>query len=778
MNDNHGGFGARLRASRVSAGLSQEDLAERSGLSVRAISNLERGRARWPYRETLYRLADALGLSDASRAEFISAADRRLATGRGTADARPAGGASARADGERLVPRQLPAATAHFAGRMAELKLLADLLNRPTAPGGTVVISAIGGTAGVGKTALAVHFAHQVADAFPDRQLYIDLRGFGPSVQPVSATEAIRAVLDVLEVPADRIPASLDAQAGLYRTLLAGRQMLIVLDNARDTDQVRPLLPGSPGCLVLVTSRNQLTGLVVAEGARLISLDVLSEAEARELLTGRLGRQRIRAEPEAVTELIRLCARLPLALSIAAARAVTRPASSLAAVTAGLRDARERLDALDAGDAATSMQTVLSWSYQQLSEPAARMFRMLGIHRGPSISAPAAASLAGVSPSQARRLLGELTRANMLSEHTGDRYGFHDLLRVYATGRARLHDGQEDCRAATYRVLDHYLHSTQAAVLVLNPGRDPLPLAVPCPGAAPEPITSLGEALKWFIAERDVLIGAVKHAAEEGFEAHAWQIAWNLGTFLDWHAHWHDWADTQRIALSAARRTRDKSGEAYARRGLGRSCLRLGRYEEARRELGQALALYLELGDLNGQAYCDYDIAFSLEREGRYREAADIMKRALGTFESLENKVGQAITLNAVGWCLTRLGDLRPALPYCQRAVDIAQEISNRMREADAWDSVGYVRHELGQYHEAGRCYRQAIHIYRELDDDFDAARSLVHLGDSHHASRDLAAARKAWQQALETFDELHHPDADEVRTKLRTLEGRLAEHR
>src|SRR5215470_13466489 len=347
----------------------------------------------------------------------------------------PAGPAAAMSGA--LVPRQLPAALADFTGRAAELRALTAMLDQAGAgAAGTVVISAIGGTAGVGKTALALHWAHQAAGRFGDGQLYVNLRGYGPSGAPAEPAEAIRGFLDALGVPPGRIPASAEAQAGLYRSLLAGRKMLIVADNARDEAQVRPLLPASPASLVLVTSRSQLGGLGAADGARLISLDVLPHAEAVQLLTARLGAERAAAEPAAVDQIADLCACLPLALAVAAARAAARPAFPLATVAGELADATGRLDALDAGDPSSSVRAVFSWSTRQLSAQAARMFALLGLHPGPDISVPAAASLAALDKADARRLLRELTRAHLITEHAPGRYAFHDLLRAYATEQA------------------------------------------------------------------------------------------------------------------------------------------------------------------------------------------------------------------------------------------------------------------------------------------------------------------------------------------------------
>jgi DNA-binding SARP family transcriptional activator len=357
---------------------------------------------------------------------------------------------------QRVVPRQLPTAPPYFAGRAAELRALTKLVSGAPDAGGTVTISAITGTAGVGKSALAVYWGHQVAGEFPDGQLYVNLRGFSPAGPPVTPAEAIKGFLAAFQIPPGAVPAGLDSLAGLYRSLLAFSRTLVVLDNARDVDQVRPLLPASPGCLVLVTSRNRLAGLVANESACPVTLDVLPESAARELLTYRLGPSRVHTEGEAVTELAALCAGMPLALGITATRAGARPDCTLAALAAELRDEQGRLDALDTGDPASSLREVFSWSHQQLSHSAGRLFRLMSVHPGPEVSVEAAASIAGVAVPDAQRALSELTNASMLAEHAPGRYHCHDLLRAYAAEQASGWDGEVEVRAARHRLMEHY----------------------------------------------------------------------------------------------------------------------------------------------------------------------------------------------------------------------------------------------------------------------------------------------------------------------------------
>ena len=373
------------------------------------------------------------------------------------------------------VPAQLPPPVAAFAGRDAELARLDEIGDGQADEASAVTIAVITGTAGVGKTALAVNWAHRVAARFPGGQLYVDLRGFDPAGPALDPGQALRGFFEALAVPPERIPDGLDDQVALYRSLLAGQRVLVLLDNARDAAQVRPLLPGSPGCLAVVTSRNHLTGLIAGHGAHPLGLDLLTPEGARELLARRVGAGRAGREPDAVDEIIAGCARLPLALTIAAARAATSPGFPLAVFAADLREAGHALDPFDGDDAATDIRAVFSWSYRALSPDTARMFRLLGLHPGPDMTVAAAASLAGIAPDRARALLAELTRGHLLSEHRPGRYAFHDLLRAYATEQAQDCDDDDGRRAAVGRLLDHWLHTACAAAALLDPFFAPEP---------------------------------------------------------------------------------------------------------------------------------------------------------------------------------------------------------------------------------------------------------------------------------------------------------------
>ncbi|MEN3307128.1 MAG: hypothetical protein V7603_3330 [Micromonosporaceae bacterium] len=674
--------------------------------------------------------------------------------------------------GAPVVPRQLPAPARHFVGRSTPLQELTDLVKRATSAGGTVVITAVDGTAGIGKTTLAVHWAHQVAGSFPDGQLYVNLRGFDPSGSPMTPAEAVRGFLNAFEVEPHRIPAGVDAQAALFRSMLSGRRMLVVLDNARDASQVRPLLPGSPGCFVVVTSRNRLSGLVAADGAHPLTLDLLSASEATELLIHLLGGARVTAEPEAIDEIITRCARLPLALAIVAARAASHSTFPLTTLVAELRDAHGDLDAFDGGDPATDVRTVFSWSYQAVSTTAARLFRLLGLHPGPDITAPAAASLAGVPLKRARAALTELSRAHLVAEDTPGRFGFHDLLRIFAMELARARDPDIERRTALHRMLDHYLHTAHTADRLLYPYRDPITVAPVQAGVTPEDLSDGGQALAWFVAEHPALLAIVEQAAKLGFDTHAWQLAWTLLDFFDRRGYWYDRATAQHVALDAARRLADPAKLAYTCRGLGHTYTRLGQYDAAEIHLRHAFDLYGETGDRVGQAHSHRNLSFVFEQRGRHQEALHSAGQALDLYRAAGERGGQAKALNAVGWLHAKLGDHGLALPYCQQALTLHQELGDRDGEAETWDSVGYVHHHLRQHRQAITCYQHAIDLYRDLGDRYDEAATIAfHLADTQNAAGDPDAARDSLRHALTIFDELNHPDAGQIRAKLHHLD-------
>jgi DNA-binding SARP family transcriptional activator/tetratricopeptide (TPR) repeat protein len=668
-------------------------------------------------------------------------------------------------DGGDVVPApaQLPAGRPDFTGRAAELAALDGLLERP-ADVPTVVVTAVAGTAGVGKTTLAVHWAHRIADRFPDGQLYVNLRGFDPGGDAMPPTIAVRGFLDALGVPDDRIPAGLDAQTGLYRSLLAGKRILVLLDNARDAEHARPLLPGTPTALAVVTSRNPLTPLV-ADGAHPLILDLLSTADAHALLAKRIEPARVTAEPGAVDALITSCARLPLALALVAARAATHPTFRLAALAAELAAAGEP----GTDDVLSQVRTVFSWSYTTLSPAAARLFRLLGLHPGPDLSTAAAASLAAASPGDTRRSLTELTRAGLLTEPAPGRFGWHDLLRVYATDLAHTVDSAAERRAATARLLDHFTHSAHTAARRLYPNRDeiPLPLGPPAAGTTPDVPADLPAALAWMIAERPVLLAVQRLAAGSGEAAQAWQLAWAMDTFLNRRGRWHDQVASWQTALAVAGRLDDVTTVGFAHRRLAQAYSALDAHADARAHLQHSLELFAAAGDLRQQARAHHILAFVAERQGRSEEALEHETDALELFRSVGDHKGEAASLNGVGWYQTLRGAHAAALAPCQQALSLYQAAGDRDGEAVTWDSLGHAHQHLGEHAAAVDCYERAVRLYREVGDRYEEAVTLDKLGDVHSAAGRVDAARAAWSDALTIFIELRRPVAADIQVKL-----------
>ena len=770
-------FGARLRTARLAAGISQEELAERAGLSVRAIGDLERGRTRRPYPRTLRVLADALGISDPST-------DQAEPSG---VEERPDRSTPVAGRDTSAVPRQLPPGVGHFTGRTQELATLSTLSAQALRDGTAVVITAIAGTAGVGKTALAVCFSHQVAEQFPDGQLHVNLRGFDPAGTPLPPAAAIRRLLDALDVPAQRIPTELDAQTALYRTLLAGRRMLILLDNARDTDQVRPLLPGTPGCLVIVTSRNLLADLIAVEGAVPLTVDLLTRDEARELLERRLGPDRVAGEPTAVDQLIDLCAGLPLALNITASRVITHPGTPLGLLAARLRNTRSRLDVFSAGVGTANLRAVLSWSYQTLTAPTARMFRLLGAHPGPDISVAAAASLAAVDCDQARNTLDELTAAHLLTEHIPGRYGMHDLLRGYAGELAG--DLGEDGRAALTRLFDHYLYTAATAMDSAFPAERHRRPRIPVPDPRPPVPAGEAAALEWLAVELPSLVAVTGYAAEHGWPGHTVRLSATLFRYLDSAARFpeaitvHDHARRAACrtgdrtaeanalvslgvidghqgrhhqatgyleqALSRYRETGDRDGQARALNYLGLVHRQQGRYQQATDELTQALNLFRAVGEHTGEGHALSNLGAVDLEQGRYRQAIDHQQQALALFRQIGDRHAEALVLTRCGLIALRQDRYQQAASQIQQALDHYHDVGDRQGEASALASLGRVGLRQGHYHRAAGQLRQALTWYREMSDPSGQSVTLNSLGDLFLATGRLTDARTQYASAL-----------------------------
>jgi DNA-binding SARP family transcriptional activator len=690
------------------------------------------------------------------------------------------------AAGAGVVPRQLPAGVGFFAGREAELKQLDELLdqaglpdgaNGNGGPGGAVVISAVAGMAGVGKTALAVHWAHRVAARFPDGQLYVNLRGYGPGVA-VTADEATGWFLAALGVPAAQIPADVQARCGLYRSVLAGRRALIVLDNARDAAQVRPLLPGGGGCLVVVTSRSALAGLAAAEGARPLRLGPLDDEQAALLLAARLGLERVAAEPEAVTELAGRCGHLPLALAVMAARAAADPDLPLGVLAAQLARAPDaaaagqppsgagpgQLEVLDTGDPATSLSELLSWSHRQLSEPATAMFAMLGLHCGPDITVPAAASLAGVPRPDARRGLAELADASLTAEHRPGRYVMHDLVRGYAAAQARQTLSEGDIREAIGRSLDHYLH-TMAIWSDIPRSFRPAP---PAPGVVPERLAGEAQQVDWARAEHQVLLRAIAQAAGAGLATQAWQIFERQSWFLGDQGYWADCQAAGQAVLATAQAAGDHDALGWTHMIIGRHCAFAGALDDGRAYLIRAQDHLSRAGDLRGQVSALLLSSYACGWEGDWATGATLAGQALALLRQIGRQGRWA--LYAIGECHAHLGNYDLARGYARQALELGPDPGDPTNLALAWGVLGLVHHRLGERHHAVSCYRQALILANQWKTPLARrwlASLLAEFGDACAAVSDLPGAAGAWQQALQVLDELGLPDSLGVRAKL-----------
>ncbi|HWO63850.1 MAG TPA: tetratricopeptide repeat protein [Umezawaea sp.] len=688
-----------------------------------------------------------------------------------------------------VVPRQLPAAPALFAGRVAELAGL-DRTLAATAPDGrdptatglthadspanlpvtgtTVVVSAIGGTGGIGKTWLALAWAHRHLDRFPDGQLFVDLHGFSPTQEPMAPETAVRGFLDALEVDPGRIPTDLDAQAALYRSLVASRRILIVLDNAATTEQVVPLLPGSPTCTVLVTGRTRLASLIDRHGARHLALDVLTQDEARALLAARLGADRITAEANAVHELVELCGGYPLALSITARDAATRPGLPLAEVATELRELG--LEVLEhETDPAASLPAVLSWSLRRLTDEQRTVFALLGIAPGPVTTLPAVDALTGLSPVRARKALSALEEASLLERRPGGRYVMHDLVRAYATTTA--HDLPDNMRTmALVRVLDFYLHTAFAAGRLLEPFRALVQPDPPAPGVHPHPLPDAAAALAWLEAEHATLLATQRTAAAVGRHHVVWHLAWALDTFLYRRGHRRDALTVWRAAVDAAAHLPDPATRSRAHRGLGSACAVLGLHEEATGHLDQALDLATRHHDPTEQAHTHRALAISWELRGDDRQAFDHARHALDLYRALGQSVQEADALNGVGWCAARLGDFDTARDHCHAALTLNRHHQDLEGEAAALDSLGFIAHRTGEHQQALDHYHQVLILFRTLGHTYEVAGTLDRMGHPHAALGQHERASQVWQEALELYREQGRDD-DAARVQ-RQLDG------
>lgn len=650
------------------------------------------------------------------------------------------------------APAQLPLDVEGFVGRAAALAALDAATTR---------VVTITGTAGVGKTALAVHWAYGASKGFPDGQLYVNLRGFDRDDEVVDPADAIRGFLDALGVEPQHVPADRDGQAALYRSLTAGLRLLVILDNARDADQVRPLLAGGPSVRTVVTSRNLLSALVAEAGAQPLVLGLPDQAEAAGLLHRRAGTAP--DDGDATDAIVAVCGRHPLALALVAAR-IRQTGFPLATVAAELRHpGSATLDGVWA---------VFSWSYRALHQPAARLFRLLGLTAGVDIGTDAVVALAGADGQETRRTLRELTDASLLTEHAPGRYQLHGLLRVYAAELAHRTDTEDDRRAALTRLLDHYTHTAHQADRLLNPTRPPSPMGldVATGAAGPRRPFDARAALAWLGTERAVLLAALHQARDAGLDRQAWQLGWALDTFLYEHRHWHDEGVAWAVALRAATALMDGPAVAHAHRFLGVVAGRLDRFAEAHAHMHRAAEMCRAAGDRAGEAETEYVLSYVCWLQADHDRALEHAQRSLALWAALGHPGWEGKASNAVGWYHAQLGAPHRALPHHERAVELQRRAGDPANEAVAHDTLGRANHDLGHYEAAADHYELGLRLARAMADPILEAQLDIHLGDTHQAIGDNASARERWEEAYKILMNADHPLAMDVARKLQLI--------
>ena len=728
-------FAGLLRRLRTQARLTQEELAEAAGLSPRSVSDLERGIAATPRRETVRLLADALGLAGQTRAEFEAVARGRPV---------PAGPATDGAAAMRTLPRDI----ASFTGRQQELQ---ELVEAAAGAGGVVGIHAIGGMAGVGKTAFAVHAAYRLADRFPDGQIFLPLHGHTPGQQPVDPADALASLLATAGVPAGQVPPGLEARMALWRDRLAERQLLLILDDAADSNQVRPLLPGSGGSLVLVTSRRHLSAL---DDATAVSLDTLPGKEAAALLVRLAGRAELSPDDPAVREIIGLCGFLPLAIGMVARQLNHHPTWTAARRAAELAAAVDRLELMATEN--LSVAAAFNLSYADLSGDQQRLFRRLGLHPGADIDGYAAAALDRTDLSAARRGLEALYDQYLLTEPTQGRYRMHDLIREHARTLAGRLDSDGDRDEATTRLLDYYQHTAARADALIARQTRPAPAAVDgtMPAAVPA-LASREQALAWARAERANLIACLDHATATGQHVRVTALTSGLAGLLRSDGPWAEAITRHTTAIQAARHLSDRLGQAGALNDLGHVRRMTGDYPAAGQVLEEALGIYRDLGDRLGQANALCDLGIARLATGDYPAGAQVLEQALDLYRDLRDRHGQARALLYLGAALRQRGDYPAAAQALEQALDVYRDIGDQLGQANVLSRLGDVRRATGDYPAAARVQEQALDVYRDIGDQLGQANALLYLGVVRRLTADYPAAAQALEQALDIYRDL-----------------------
>jgi DNA-binding SARP family transcriptional activator/tetratricopeptide (TPR) repeat protein/DNA polymerase III delta prime subunit len=760
-----------VRAVRAIASYEPLNEALHARLILLLASAGQRAEALAVFRALTGRLADELGIDPGP--EVRAAYQQVLRQQTGVVTPRP------RVRAMVATPAQLPGDLRAFSGRAADLRRMLDAARSPERP---MRLALIDGMPGVGKTTMAIHLAHELAGQFPDGQLYANLRGYDPVGAVTDLADTLRHFLLALGMAGNQIPPSLDAQVGLYRSLLADKRVLVVLDNARDAGQVSPLVPGSSGCLTVVTSRNRLTGLVAKSGGHPFTLHPMPVQDARAMLVARLGDGRGEQEPQAVDEIVAMCAGLPLALAIAAARAATYPQVPLRTIARELASAQDGLDVFSRhGDTAIDLRAVFTGSYRTLSPDAGRMFRLLASHWGPDVSVAACRSMTGMTPSDTDAALLELTWTQLLTEHVPGRFQFHDLVRVYAMELSRELDSAQDRDAATRRMLDHYLSSGtyMSTAVPMRPIATPLPTQTPTDGVHPEMPSDETDTMGWFTAEQQVLTTIVTRAGSAGFTAHAWQLAMVMLNFFQSQGQFLAWVTTMHTGLDAARAAGDVPAEARAARGLAGGYYHSGDSANALRYLTLAQRLADGLGWTTEKAHIlrnTGDVLAELGHTaiGDYARAYGCYERAAELHRELDEPRGLANCLVGLGTCLVKMGEPERGRDLHRQAIELFQSVGDVAGEAVAWAEAAEGCHEGGDHATAISHYSHAVDLCRKVNHYTGQVRCLRGLGDVLVVTGDRERARVLWEEALSlmTSDRTsaNYLAAEEIKKRLADL--------
>jgi tetratricopeptide (TPR) repeat protein/transcriptional regulator with XRE-family HTH domain len=734
------GFAGALRRLRTGARMTQEELARAAGLSARGVSDLERGVATTPHKDTVRLLADALHLMGSVRAEFEAAARSQAAPAQ-----TPAGGVAA-------ATRTLPRDIASFTGRRQQLR---ELLDAAASADGLVSICAIGGMAGVGKTAFAVHAAHQLADRFPAGQIFLPLHGHTPGQRPVDPADALASLLATIGVPAGQIPPGLEARMALWRDQLASARLLLVLDDAVGSDQVLPLLPGAGRSLVLVTSRRHLTAL---EDAIAVSLDTLAPAEAAALLVRLTARPGLDPGEDAVAEIIRLCGYLPLAIGMLARQLHHHPAWSLAGRAAELAAERDRLELMATEN--VSVAAAFDLSYQDLAADQQLLFRRLGLHPGTEFDGYAAAALDGTDLAAARRGLEILYDQYLLTEVAQGRYRMHDLIRQHARTLAGRLDPDHEQERGLSRLLDYYRHTAALAESLLARRTVPSSSA----GTAPAPVPVLDDheqALAWARAERASLLACLDHATATGQHAQVIALTAGLAGLLRHDGPWAVALTRHAAALRAAQYLGDRLGQANALNDLGRLRLLTDDFTGAARDLEEALDLYLGVGNRLGRANALTNLGDMRRLTGDYPAAARDLEEALGIYRDLGNRLGQANVLTNLGIMRRLTGDYPAAARDLAEALASYRRLGDRFGQAMALNNLGMIRRATKDLTGAVRDLEEALSISRDTRDQLDLANALTYLGAVRRLIGDYPAAARDLEEGLSIYRAIGNRSAE-----------------